>query len=99
MQSSVAPRLKWVVNREEVTEFGLERAHPAVVTGCLPDTNISLATHTLALEFWVRKHHFRDGKVGKLKKPSFYFSQTKLLIMEVSTFTFFIIYFWPFLVC
>ena len=59
-QSSVPPHLGWRVNHEDVTEFGLERSYPSNSTTYLGTT---LYITTLGLQFWVKKMHFRDGKV------------------------------------
>ena len=59
-QSSIPPHLGWRVNHEDVTEFGLERSYPSNSTTYLGTT---LYITTLGLQFWVKKMHFRDGKV------------------------------------
>jgi hypothetical protein len=59
-QSSAPPHIGWRVNHEDVTEFGLERSYPSTYTTYLGTT---LYITTLGLQFWVKKKHFRDGKV------------------------------------
>jgi len=62
--SSVSPHLLWVLNHEEVTEFGLERRYPSTITSFLGRLDIpAIYISTLGLEFWVKRKHFREGKL------------------------------------
>jgi hypothetical protein len=49
-----------VLNHEEVTDFGLERRYPSTSTTYL---GMTLYITTLGLQFWVKRKHFRYGKV------------------------------------
>ena len=49
-----------MVNQEPVTDFGLERMYPFPYTTYLGTT---LYITTLGLQFWVKKKHFKEGKV------------------------------------
>ena len=49
-----------MVNQEEVTDFGLERQYPSTYSTYLGTT---LTITTLGLQFWVKKKHFKDGKL------------------------------------
>ena len=60
LQSSVPPHITWVLNKEEVTDFGLERHYPSTYSTYLGTT---LTITTLGLQFWVKKKHFKDGKL------------------------------------
>ena len=65
LQSSVPPHLHWVLNHEEVTDFGLERRYPSTSTTYLARLDITtLYITTMGLQFWVKRKHFMDGKVS-----------------------------------
>merc|ERR1740124_964793 len=49
-----------MVNKEPVTDFGLERVYPFTYTTYLGTT---LYITTLGLQFWVKKNHFKQGKL------------------------------------
>ena len=49
-----------MLNKEEVTDFGLERHYPSTYSTYLGTT---LTITTLGLQFWVKKKHFKDGKL------------------------------------
>ena len=51
-----------MINQELVTEFGLERHYPSTNTSTYLGTTLYI--NTLGLQFWVKKKHFREGKVS-----------------------------------
>lgn len=62
--STYVPRLKWILNHEEVTEFGMERQYPSVSDQYFfKNENLTLFTTILGLQFWLTDKHFKDGKL------------------------------------
>ena len=70
-----------MINQEPVTEFGLERHYPSTNTSTYLGTTLYITT--LGLQFWVKKKHFKEGKVGRVVKSGILYVVVILLVSSV----------------